>query len=363
MTGLAPPTALLPDLDGPPGGNAPRPAPAAGSGFRYNPPMRSRRDFLRLSAAAAAAAGTLGGIGRAARALPLLVEGAERRKALEKPLPKRKLGKTGLEVTIAGLGCFYLGNLQDDDRATGIVRRAFELGVNYFDTAPSYNKGVSERRVAKALAGHRDEVILATKSTHDDGPSAVKELEGSLGRLGTDHVDIFQFHALRTAEEVETLFGEGGAFEAVEKAKKEGKVRHIGFTGHFDPGLLAAVARERPVETVLLPLNCIDRHEKSFEEGTLPDAVKRSLGIIAMKVFASGRLLDDPARSPTPQECLRYVLTLPVSTAIVGCASVEELEADLALAKTFEALTEKEMAALVEKTRPFVPKKIEWYKR
>ena len=286
-----------------------------------------------------------------------------RKRALERPMPMRDLGKTGLRVSCLGLGCFYLGNLRDDAAAVAVVRRALDLGVNWFDTAPTYNRGVSEDRVGRGLKGSRDRVFVATKSTVRDGRGARAELEESLRRLRTDHVDLFQFHALRTAKDAEAVFGERGAHETILAAKKEGKVRHIGFTGHFDPEMMAAVCRDRPVETVLLPLNALDPHERSFEKGTLPAARERGLGIIAMKVFASGRLVDDPALSPAPEECVRYALSLPVSTAIVGCADLEELERDLAVAKTFEPLGKEEAAALLERTRPFVEKEIEWYKR
>lgn len=323
--------------------------------------MPTRREFLRLSAAAATAAAAGGRLllpGEAAAQ-----DADERRRILERPLPVRDLGKTGLRVGILGLGCFYLGNLRDGEQAVAVVRRALELGVDWFDTAPSYNRGVSEERVGKGLKGSRDRVHIATKSTRRDGKGAVAELEESLKRLGTDRVDLFQFHALRDASDAREVFGKGGAHEALEKARKAGKVLHLGFTGHYDPEVLAAVCRERPVETILLPLNALDPHDRSFEKGTLPAARERGLGVVAMKVFASGRLVGDPALSPTPAECLRYVLSLPVATAIVGCSTVEELEADLVLAKSFEPLPAEERAALLDRTAPFAKRRIEWYKQ
>ncbi len=321
--------------------------------------MTTRRDFLRRSAAAAAALAAAPLLARRAFAL----SPADRKEALAKPLAARDLGKTGIKVSCMGLGCFYLGNLRDEGKAVAVVKRALELGVNWFDTAPSYNRGVSEERVGKALKGSRDRVHVATKSTVRDGPGALAELEGSLKRLGTDRVDLFQFHALRNADDVASIFGEKGALETLEKAKKDGKVLHIGFTGHFDPDLMAAVCRERPVETVLMPLNALDPHHRSFEKGALPAAREKGIGVIGMKVFASGKLVADAALSPGAAECLRYTLSLPVATAIVGCSSVEELEEDLALAKTFTPLDAKEREALLARTAAFVEKDIEWYKR
>ncbi len=318
--------------------------------------MFSRRAFLRLSAAAA------GAVVVAGRRAVALDSGGDRKKALERPLPRRDLGKTGEKVGLLGLGCFYLGSVRDERQAVAVIRRAFDLGVNWFDTAPSYNDGESERRVGKALKDVRDRALIATKSTERAGKAAAAELEASLKRLQTDRVDLFQFHALRTAEDVARIFAEDGAFPALEAARKAGKVRHLGFTGHYDPALMAAVARERPLETVLLPLNCVDRHDRSFEEGTLPAATSRGLGVVAMKVFASGKLVADAALSPAPEECLRYVLSLPVSTAIVGCSTLEELEGDLACAKTFEPMKEEEKKALLKRTVPVAARKIEWYK-
>ena len=317
--------------------------------------MPTRRGFLRLAAAAGAA--TL-----APRALAQQ-DPAERKRILEKPIPVRDLGRTGMKPTILGLGGFYLGNLRDDDAALGVVRRALDLGVNWFDVAPSYNRGVAEDRLGRALKGRRDRVLVATKSTIREGPGALADLEESLKRLRTDRVDLFQFHAIRTARDVEAIFAEGGAHAALLKAKKDGKVLHLGFTGHFDPELMAAVCRERPLETVLMPLNGLDPHERSFEKGTLPAARDAGIGVIAMKLFASGRLVDDPALSPTPEACVRYALGLPVATAIVGCSTVEELERDLLVAKAFEPLTDAERTALLARTKPMVEKKIEWYKR
>lgn len=317
---------------------------------------RTRRDFLRMGAAASAALL----LARRARG----DEAEDRRKALEKPLPQRDLGKTGRRVSQLGLGCFPLGNLRDEKAATDVIRRAVDLGVTYFDSAPSYNRGVSETRVGSVIKGAvREKVFLTTKSTHRDGRTAVEELEGSLQRLGTDHVDLFQFHAVKSDEDLEAIFGRDGAWDALVKAKEAGKVRHLGITGHEVPAVLARAARERAIDTLLFPLNCVDPHRVSFERGTLPVAKEKGLGIVAMKVFASGKLLDDPVLSPTVEECIRYTLGLPVATAIVGCASVEELERDLACAKTFTPLTPKERVELVERTRPFVDRKIEWYKR
>jgi predicted aldo/keto reductase-like oxidoreductase len=318
--------------------------------------MPTRRRFLGLAAAAAGAAA----LPRAALALD---DAAERKRILESPLPLRDLGKTGIRATALGLGCFYLGNLRDDAAAVAVVRRALDLGVNWFDTAPSYNRGVSEDRVGRALKGSRDRVHVATKSTLRDGAGALRELEESLRRLRTDRVDLFQFHAVRTAKDVEALFAEGGAHGALLRAKKEGKVLHLGFTGHFDPELMAAVCRERPLETVLMPLNCLDLHDRSFEKGTLPAAREKGLGVIAMKLFASGRLVDDAALSPTPEECVRYVLGLPVAVAIAGCSSVEELERDLLVAKAFVPLADAERTALVARTKAIAAKNVEWYKR
>ncbi len=324
--------------------------------------MHTRREFLRAAAAAAAAGAALAP-GR--RALGL--DDRERREALEKPLPLRALGATGRKVSCLGLGCFYLGSVRDEDAAVGVIRRALDLGVTYFDTAPSYSRGVAEERLGRALeaARARDRVFVATKSTCRDGSAALKELEESLRRLRTDHVDLFQYHAVRVAQDGEALFAKGGAHEALARAKEQGKVRHIGFSGHEDAAVVAAFLRERTADTVLMPLNCIDPHAGSFEEGALPVAREKGVGVIAMKVFASGRLLGDAALSPSVADCVRYSLTLPVATAIVGCSTVAELEDDLVAAKTFRPLDAKERTALLERTGRLRKRDpgLEWYKR
>jgi len=303
----------------------------------------SRRRFLAGSAAA--------GVGLAA-SWPLFAD--------DRPMPHRELGRTGLSVSLAGLGCHPLGGSGlDDAQAGAIVRRAIELGVNYFDTAPSYGNGASERRLGKALEGVRDKVILATKTLQRDRRGALRELDASLERLRTDRIDLWQFHALARTGDTDRLLEKGGALEAAWEAKKAGKVRFYGITGHADPRVFVDALKRHPFDALLIPLNCIDPHHLSFETTALPFARERRTGVIAMKVFCSGRLPGQ--RIVGGEECLRYTYGLPIAVCIVGCSSIAEVELAAHVARNLRVLSEEERAALHEATRPHSPA-LEWYK-
>ncbi|MFQ5844391.1 MAG: aldo/keto reductase [Planctomycetota bacterium] len=308
-------------------------------------PRVTRRTFIAGSAAA--------GLNLAAP-WPLFAD--------ERPMPMRELGSTGVKVSLAGLGTaqWREQTLSDAD-AVRILHRAIDLGVNYVDTAYSYGRGHAERRIGLGLeGGRRDKVFVATKTIPRDRAGAARELETSLRRLRTDRVDLWQFHALRRTADTDRILGEGGAMEAAVAARKAGKVRFVGITGHYDPGVFVDAMNRHDFDTLLIPLNCIDPHHRSFEEQALPPARKKKVGVIAMKVHCSGRLAGDgivPA-----EECLRYSYGLSISCCIVGCKSVREIELAAHVARNLRALDAKERAALLERTRPFSPR-LEWYKR
>jgi len=276
-------------------------------------------------------------------------------------MPMRKLGKTGLEVSLAGLGCFPLGGGKvPEKQAIAVVRRAYELGVNYFDTAESYGRGRSETRVGRALKGIRDKVIVATKTLRYDKMGALEQLDGSLKRLGMERVDIWQFHALNSKKQMDQFLGKGGGLEAAVEAKKAGKIRFVGITGHADPADFIDAMKRHAFDSLLIPLNCIDPHHRSFEEHALPVANKKKVGVIAMKVFCSGRL---PAKKIVDAEaCLHYTYGLPISTCIVGCDTVKQVELAAHVARNLKKLDEKQRAALRGKTKEHSPA-LEWYKR
>ena len=276
-------------------------------------------------------------------------------------MPKRALGRTGLEVSLFGLGCHPLGSggLKDKD-AVAVIRRAYELGCNYFDTAPSYGSGRSETRVGTALRSVRDEVILATKTLARDKKGALEELHQSLKRLRTERIDVWQFHALASTGATDSILGKGGALEAAVEAKKAGKIRFIGITGHADPTVFVDAMKRHAFDTLLIPLNCIDPHHRSFESSALPAAQKARIGTVAMKVFCSGRL---PEKKIVPAEaCLRYTYGLPISTCIVGADSTAEVELAAHVARNGKPMPEAERATLRKATKAHSPD-LEWYKR
>ena len=328
------------------------------------PSSPQRREFLRVTTAAVA--GML-----ASRVLP---DGAlaARARAEEQPaaaaLATRKLGRVGYEVKIFSLGGqAAIEKADNDEVAVAIVERALDLGVNYVDTAARYGKGVSQRYIGKVMKHRRKEVFLASK-THDrtrDG--SLRLLEESLRVLETDHLDLWQLHNLARMDDVERIFAPGGAIEALVHAREQKMVRHLGVTGHADPHVLAEAIRRFPFDTVLLAVNAADKHYLSFIDHLLPLAVEKQMGIIGMKIPARGRILapaptgEQPAPGPegaapgaglTMREAMHYVLSLPVATIIVGCDSVAQLEENVRLAREFEPLDAKQMADLVERTRP-----------
>jgi len=306
------------------------------------PSRLSRRTFLKGSAAA----------GLLSASWPAF--------AAERPMPLRDLGATGQKVSLAGLGTAEWGRGLPEKEADAIIARAIELGVNYVDTAPSYGRAAAEEHLGRALRGRRDKVFLTTKTLARDKAAALAELDESLRRLGTDHVDLWQFHALASTGDTDRLLRDGGALAAGHEARGKGKVRFLGITGHADPAVFVDALERHAFDTLLIPLNCIDPHHRSFEETALPFATKKRAGIIAMKVYCSGRLVRD--RIATAEECLRYTYGLGISTCIVGCTTVKELELAAHVARNLERMDDEERAALRARTKPHSPG-LEWYKR
>jgi len=257
-------------------------------------------------------------------------------------IPMRTFGKTGVKLTLVGQagGRFPLCTFEE---AKAITLRAYELGVNYFDNAHGYWNGRSEEVFGEVLPAFRKEVFITTKSTKRTRAEAEAELHLSLKRLKTDYVDLWQIHAVNEAEEVDKIFGPGGAIEAFEAAKKAGKCRFIGFTGHHDPYVhLAMLERYDKYDTILMPIHIADPGYLSFEKLVLPEAVRRNLGIQAMKTTANAKLLQ----SFSVSQCLRYALSLPVHCAAIGCTTIGQLEDDVRIAKSFSPFSETEMTDL-----------------
>ena len=266
------------------------------------------------------------------------------RPATAKPgdIPKRVFGKTGERLTIIGQagGRFPLCTFDD---AKAITLRAYELGVNYFDTARIYWNGKSEEVYGAVLPPFRKQIFLTTKSPQRSRQGAEADLDKSLRALKTDYVDLWQIHQVSEMDEVHQIFAPGGAIEAFEAAKKAGKCRFIGFTGHHDPDVhLAMLKNYDKYDTILMPLNPADPSYLSFEKNVLPIAVQRGMGIQAMKSTGNSKLLQGIHL----RDCISYVLSLPVHCLALGCTTIGQLEDDVRIAQQFKPLSEAQMAEL-----------------
>lgn len=334
-----------------------------------------RRDLLRLGAAAAAGLVT-GTLGRAEAAVSAAPAGQGTAALPWNPrtaeaMPTRNFGKTGFRVGIFSLGGqASLEKPENDAVAVPLIERALDLGVNYVDTSARYGGDArwSERYFGQVMARRRGEAFLATK-THDrtrDG--SLKLLETSLKLLKTDHVDLWQLHAMSTMDDVEKVCAKGGALEAFAAAREQKLVRFLGITGHTDPAVLAEAVRRFPFDTILLAVNAADPHHLPFGSELLPLAVEKEMGIVGMKIPARGRILSSWTPPPpeeqrgafkatrpgtlTMRDAMRYVLSLPVSTVIVGCDTIGQLEENVAIAKAFTPLTRERMASLEKEAAP-----------
>jgi uncharacterized protein len=268
-------------------------------------------------------------------------------------IAKRPLGRTGLSVSILGVGGYHLGSSADEKQAREIVDRAIDAGINFFDNAWEYHKGMSEEWLGNALKGKRDRVVLMTKvCTHGrDKAIAMRMLEESLNRLQTDHLDVWQIHEVIYRNDPELIFRPNGAAEALLQAKKDGKVRFVGFTGHKDPSIhLKMLAHEFPFDTVQMPLNCLDGTFRSFEQQVLPEANRRGIAVLGMKSMGgSGELVRHG--TVTAAEALRYAMSLPVAVTISGIETPEVLAQNLEVAGNFQPMTAAEMQALRDRGR------------
>ncbi len=269
--------------------------------------------------------------------------------AADTPIPTRTFGKTGEKLTVIGQAGGRFGMVSFEE-AKQVTRRAYELGVNYFDCAHSYWGGRSEEVYGEALQDVRKKVFLTTKSERRDKAGAQRELELSLKRFKTDYVDLWQIHAVGEMEEVDRIFAPGGAIEAFEEAKKKGLCRFIGFTGHRDPNVhMAMLRRYDKYDTILMPLHPAEPSYLSFEKMVLPEAVKRGLGIQAMKSTANAKLLQ----RFSVRECINYVLSLPVHCLALGCTTLGQIEDDVRIAKSLTPFSETQLVSLRERAARF----------
>jgi aryl-alcohol dehydrogenase-like predicted oxidoreductase len=271
-------------------------------------------------------------------------------------VPTRPLGSTGEHVSCIGVGGHHLGNKNVNEQlAIRIVRTAIDAGITFLDNSWDYHEGASEKRMGKALRdGYRERAFVMTKIDGRSGDAATEQLEESLKRLRVECIDLVQHHEIIRYEDANRIFRKNGAHDALEKARKAGKLRYIGFTGHKDPNIhlnMLHVAEEHGarIETVQMPLNLMDTHYRSFEKLVLPELLRRRIGVLGMKSMAQGIILK--SKTVTAEECLRYALSLPTSVVITGIDSMKILKQALEVARTFRPLSEAEMEALRARTK------------
>jgi aryl-alcohol dehydrogenase-like predicted oxidoreductase len=265
-------------------------------------------------------------------------------------IPTRPLGRTGARVSALGLGGYHLGDVASKREAVRIVQAAVDAGVTFMDNAWEYHEGKSEEIMGAALSGRRDAVFLMTKvCTHGrDGRTAMRQLEQSLRRLQTDHLDLWQIHEVVYDDDPARHHEPGGAVEALERAKREGKTRFVGFTGHKDPAIhLDMLARGFAFDAVQLPLNCFDARFRSFQSRVLPELLRRGIGVIGMKSLGDGTGVKKRAVAAT--DALRYAMSLPVATTVSGIDSLRVLKQNLGVARGLVPMPEAERRALEER--------------
>lgn len=320
----------------------------------YN--SKSRRDFLRKVI----------GLTAMASVAPFIEKGsAANAPLIRESMPLRPLGKTGHMVGIYSLGGqATIETPGKEERAVELVNRAIDLGINYIDTAAAYGRstptiprseamGTSERNIGQVMATRRNEVFLASK-THDrsyDG--SLRLLEQSLKNLQTDHLDLWQVHNLRKAEKgnIDNFFADDGVVKAMVRAKEEGMVRFLGITGHEEPEIMNMMLERFPFDNALVAINAADKYYDPYIEKFLPGAVERGIGIVGMKIPARDRIFEKGGII-TMKEAMDYVMTLPVSTIIIGLDKIPELEENIRIAREFTPLTASEMLAIEEKAKP-----------
>ncbi len=299
----------------------------------------NRREFLQATAAGMAVAGL-----NLAATSPTTTNAAG--------IPLRPLGKTKEMVTILGLGGYH-STSKTEDESIRLIRRAVEEGITFLDNAWDYHDGGGEERMGKALheGKLRDHVFLMTKCCGRTAKDAQSNLEDSLRRLKTDHLDLWQFHEIIYDNDPDWIFESGGALEFALKAKEQGKVRFLGFTGHKDPSIhLKMLSKPYDWATVQMPLNVMDAHFRSFQHKVLPELTRRGIGPIAMKSLGGAGHIVDTAGIPV-EEALRYVLSLPISTLVSGIDSEKVLDQNLKIVRNFQPLTAEEKAAIEAKSQ------------
>ena len=311
-----------------------------------------RRDVIKLAAAGVLAA-KVHETAAAAAPPASSTRPPETRPGKSGGVPTRKFGKTGVDVSLLCLGGAHLGTVKDEATAVRIVHEALEAGLTFMDNAWEYNKHKSEEWMGKALAGRREKAFLMTKvCTHGrDKKVAMLQLEESLKRLGTDHVDLWQVHEVVFENDPDLHYKAGGVLEALTEAKAQGKVRFVGFTGHKHPALhLKMLAGGFAFDSVQMPINVFDAHYRSFQRDVLPVVTQKGMAALGMKSLVG---TGDPVKQKllTAEEGIRYALSLPITSLVTGVDSLEILRQNLKISREFKAMTPEEMETLRQRVK------------
>jgi len=323
-----------------------------------------RRDFISNGAAAALMSGGIGSTeaqtsasasGTAASLIPRVT--ASNAGTMKGEMLYRELGSTGVQVSLIGMGGAHLGLAEvEEDLAMRLIHEGLDRGINFLDNSWDYNEGRSEERVGKALSqgGYRQKAFVMTKLDGRTKEVAANQIETSLKRLKVDHIDLLQHHEILRYDDPDRIFAEGGSMEAVLEAKKAGKVRFIGFTGHKDPRIhlhMMDVAKEHgfQFDTVQMPINIMDAHFRSFSQLVVARALEQKIAVLGMKCFGDNIILK--SKAVEPMDCLRYSLNLPVSVLITGINSKMLLDQAFAAVKSFKPMDEAQVAQLMSKTK------------
>ena len=307
-----------------------------------------RRDFLKT--ATVAAAGSVAPAGAAS------AQSSNLPRRPESPnMIYRELGRTGERVSAIGIGGYHLGKQQDPDESIRLLRAAIDRGITFMDNCWDYNGGISEVRMGQALRdGYRQRVFLMTKIDGRDKNTAARQIEQSLGRLQTDVIDLLQFHEVIRLDDPDVIFAPGGAIEAVQEARKAGKIRYVGFTGHKDPSVHLRMFETADrhgfhFDTVQMPINVMDAHFRSFLNGVAPVAQEHGTAILAMKTFGDPYILQ--SKTVTPMEALHFGLNSPASVVITGIDSTAVLDQAFQAVESFRPMDTQQVAAILAKTK------------
>ena len=307
-----------------------------------------RRDFLKTATVAAAGSVAPAGVASAQSSnLPRRPESPN--------MIYRELGSTGERVSAIGIGGYHLGKQQDPDESIRLLRAAIDRGITFMDNCWDYNGGISEVRMGQALRdGYRQKVLLMTKIDGRDKNTAARQIEQSLGRLQTDVIDLLQFHEVIRLDDPDVIFAPGGAIEAVQEARKAGKIRYVGFTGHKDPSVHLRMFETADrhgfhFDTVQMPINVMDAHFRSFLNGVAPVAQEHGTAILAMKTFGDPYILQ--SKTVTPIEALHFGLNSPASVVITGIDSTAVLDQAFQAVESFRPMGTQQVAAILARTK------------